>query len=124
MFFDDFIVILCLKRSKFECSSFSGIFHKTQNFFKITFQGNGRIFWVGGGRCAFFMGEWRSVGGGGWTFFMGGWGWVEVYLRWVGVGGHYLWVGGGIYWGRIGVVIRFRITHIFIKKSCFITHTK
>ena len=30
---------------------------------------------------------------GGWTFFMGGW--AEVYFRWVGVGGHFLWVSGG-----------------------------
>ena len=48
------------------------------------------------------------MGGGGWTFFMGGWELVEVYFGcvgvckhiygWVGVGGHFLWVGGS--WWR------------------------
>ena len=28
-----------------------------------------------------------SLGGGGWQ-------WVEMYFEWVGVGGHFLWVGG------------------------------
>ena len=50
------------------------------------------------------MCEYRGVGAGvsvfwvvegGWTPFGGAWGWVEVYLGWVEVGGHFLLVGGG-----------------------------
>ena len=43
---------------------------------------DGHFLCVVGGQWTFFMGGW-----GGWTFFMGRWGWVEVYFRWVGVGG-------------------------------------
>ena len=45
--------------------------------------------WVGVGRGTFW------VCGGVWTLVMGGWELVEVYFRWVGVGGHFSWVGGG-----------------------------
>ena len=33
---------------------------------------------------------------------MGEWGWVEVYFGWVGVGGHFLWVGRNE-WGWVEV---------------------
>ena len=35
------------------------------------------------------------MGGGGWKFLMGRWRWLEVYFGWVGVAGHFLWVGEG-----------------------------
>ena len=69
------------------------------------------------------------VNASGWTFFCG-WGWVGIYFRWVGMGGHFLWmdesgwyiyrgifiyidrgifwVGGGG-WVWVGVVTRLNI---------------
>ena len=59
-----------------------------------------------------------GVGGGKWRYFLGGWGWVnnrmggwkcvEVYFGWLGVGRHFLWVSGSLWWwvevyfGRVG----------------------
>ena len=40
---------------------------------------------------------------------MGWWGWVAVYFGWVGLGGHFLWVGEGewdwveVYFESVGV---------------------
>ena len=34
--------------------------------------------------------------GGHFSWFRGGGrGWVDIYFRWMGVGGYFLWVGGG-----------------------------
>lgn len=55
------------------------------------------------------------MGGDECTFFMGGWGvgWVDVYFGWLGVGGHFSWVGGvgGDGWGRVGMFTGFSITY-------------
>ena len=48
------------------------------------------------------------VGKGGYIF-MGKWGLMDVYFGWVGVNGHFLWVGGDewrwveVYFGWVGM---------------------
>ena len=53
----------------------------------------GHFLWVSGSGWRYILGEWRWV-----EIFMGGWGWVEVYFGWLGVGRHFLRVGGAIFW--------------------------
>ena len=34
------------------------------------------------------------MGGDGWRYMLGRCGWVEIFYEWVGVGGHFFWMGG------------------------------
>ena len=53
-------------------------------------------FWVCGGVWTLIMGGCGC--GSWWRYILGGSEWVDIFHGWVGVGGHSLWVSGGIFW--------------------------